>query len=342
MTHHRFVRPREMARLRQWAIKEASVDVSFVTTSDGWRLAVSHYRDAARHPAMRRHPVLLCHGLGANRLVFDTDPRYSLTAWLVAQGFDVYAVELRGHGLSEKPGKGKRWGWGMAEYAEIDLPAAIAHVLELTQKDALHYIGHSMGGILLYSRAALGDGSIKSGIAIGASLDYSGLPTMFHAVAPLAPLSHFIPFIPVHWGALFSSWATRFSPRLVDASLVNAKNVDLAVFRRMAANTMHPVSSTVLSDLARAITGRGMRSFGGPTYNELLRENGYCFPVLSLSGAGDLQCPPATAARFGTEICAFARAHGHCADYGHHDLIMGLHAEQEVWPVIHEWLVRHD
>lgn len=264
MIHHRFVRPREMARLRQWAIKETSVDVSFVTTSDGWQLAVSHYRDAAHHPATQRHPVLLCHGLGANRLVFDTDPRYSLAAWLVAQGFDVYAVELRGHGLSEKPGKGKRWGWGMAEYAEIDLPAAFAHVLEYTQKDALHYIGHSMGGILLYSRAALGDGSIKSGIAIGSSLDYSGLPTMFHAVAPLAPLSHFIPFIPVHWGALFSSWATRFSSRLVDASLVRILNWPTAP--AASGDISRPAPNPISAHWASS--GGSLRRSGFPAKND--------------------------------------------------------------------------
>lgn len=342
MTHHRFVRPREMTRLQQWAVRETAVDVSFVTTPDGWQLAVSHYRSAAHGPATRRHPVLLCHGLGANRLTFDADPRYSLAAWLVAQGFDVYAVELRGHGLSEKPGGGKRWGWGIAEYAEIDLPAVFAHVLELTQKEALHYVGHSMGGILLYTRSALGDTNIRSGVTIGSSLDYSGLPSMFHAVAPLAPLSYLLSFVPVHWGALLSSWATRFSARWVDASLVNGSNVELDVFRRMAANLLHPVSSRVLRDLALAITGRGMKSSGGSTYNELLQERGYGFPVLSIAGAGDILCPPETVARFGTETHAFARAHGHQADYGHLDLVMGLHAEREVWPLVNEWLLKHD
>ena len=43
-------------------------EIIYVTTSDGWRLAVHHYRpEGQQHGA----PVILCHGLSANRYVFD-------------------------------------------------------------------------------------------------------------------------------------------------------------------------------------------------------------------------------------------------------------------------------
>ncbi|MFZ5722195.1 MAG: alpha/beta fold hydrolase [Pseudomonadota bacterium] len=341
---YRHVPRRELARLRDTGVEESSVAVSFVRTDDDWQLAISHYRNNRQWPATRRHPVLLCHGLGANRLAWDVDRGHSLPQWLVNQGYDVYAVELRGHGLSERPGStsGKRHDWGFAEYCTRDLPAALDFVLTHTQRQQLHLLGHSMGGILLYCRAALADTRIRSGIAIGSSLDYSGLPTLFHRLVPFTALTHLLPAVPLDLPARFSGWASAYSTKLIDPTLVNPDNVDPAVYRKMASNILHPVSGRVLRDLREIIAGRGLPSAGGESYDALLQANGYPFPVLAISGEADIQCPPATAARFGTQHRAFGRRHGQRHDYGHHDLLMGLHAEEEVWPVIGDWLAGRD
>ena len=337
------VRPSEKRRLRQWDVQEALHDVSFVKAPDGWELAISHYRDPT-DSATHRHPVLLCHGLGANRLSFDIDPRYSLVIWLVHQGFDVHAVDLRGHGLSEKPTRHskRRWGWGFNDYLELDIPTAINTVLERTGASQLHFIGHSKGGILLYCHAAMGGEHIRSGITIGSSLNYHHSSSFFHQIAPLAPLSHALPQVPLHWSALFSSWASRWHRTFIDPVLVGRDNVELDVYRKMAANVMHPVSSKVLRDMARVINGKGLLASDGRCYEDLLTQKGYPFAILSIAGTCDTQCPPEVAARFGTDHQVFGRAHGQREDYGHDDLIMGKHAREEVWPVLREWLTRHD
>lgn len=337
------VRPAERRRLRQWRIREALQDVSFVRAPDGWELAISHYGDPAV-PASCRHPVLLCHGLGANRLSFDIDPRRSLAAWLVTQGFDVHAVDLRGHGLSEKPNRRsrRRWGWGFNDYLEQDIPTAIDAVLKRTGATQLHFVGHSKGGILLYCHAALEGARIRSGITIGSSLNYHHSSSFFHRISPLAPLSHALPQIPLHWSALFSSWTSRWHRIFIDPVLVGRNNVDLDVYRKMAANVMHPVSSKVLRDMAGAINGQGLRARDGRRYEDILTKRGYHFPILSISGTADIQCPPDVAARFGTAHRVFGRIHGQQEDYGHDDLIMGKHAPEEVWPQLRDWLNNHD
>lgn len=339
--HHRHLRPSERRRLRDWRVQESSREVRFFRTADGWELALSAYGDPAR--VQRRHPVLLCHGLGANRLTFDIDRAHSLAAWLVDEGFDVYSIDLRGHGLSERPGPERTHErWGFVEYCELDVPAAIDAVLARTNAERLHFIGHSMGGILLYAHTAVAEPRVRCGITLGSSLDYSGSTTAFRWIAKLAPLSHLLPEVPVHWPALFSSTATRGGRMFVDPILVNPDNVELSVYRKMAANVMHPVGSRVLRELAPAIDGTGMRDSRGRRYVDLLADKGYPFPILALAGMADLQCPPKAARRFGTAFAAFGKRHGHRADYGHDDLIMGRHAREEVWPRIGEWLVEHD
>jgi len=334
------VRRGERARLERWGAADAATETTFVTTADGWALAVSRYRPAE---TSGRRPVVLCHGLGANRLAFDTDPRFSLAVWLAERGWDVHSVELRGHGLSEKPVRpAKHWDWDFNTYCDIDLPAALDAVLELTEREQVHLVGHSMGGILLYARAGLGETRIRSGITIGSTLNYAGLPTMFRHLAPLAALTFLMPRVPIDLPARASSVLSRVDQRFVDPALVVAANVDLDVYRKMTATVLHPVSAGVLRDLACAINGRGLRAADGRLYEELLAERGYTFPILAVAGSHDTQCGTTAAARFGTDTAFFGRRFGQRENYSHHDLIMGLHAREEVWPRIAGWLAQHD
>lgn len=338
--HLRYVRNSERQRLAKWRIEENHSEVIFSRTGDGWELALSRYS----HQPNRNWPVLLCHGLGSNRLSFDIDAEHSLARHLVQQGYDVYALDLRGHGLSQKPQRGtaQRWGWGFNDYCEQDVPTAIAAILQRTGKSQLHFIGHSMGGLLLYGRTALGEENIRSGIAIGSSLDYSGTPSVFHKIVNLAPAASLLPSIPVHWTALASSWASQFSARAIDPVLVNPPNVRLQTYRKLAANGLHPVSARVLVELAGAINGAGLKTKQGQSYADLLQQRGYHFPILAMAGSADLQCPPSAAARFGTSLQVFGREQGQREDYGHDDLIMGRHASAETWPAIVDWLAQHD
>ena len=291
----------------------------------------------------RKYPVLLCHGLGANRWSFDTEPSVSLTQHLVEQGYDVFAVDLRGHGRSEKPATSKKkYGWGFNEYCHHDLSAAMDMVLETTGKKQLHYIGHSMGGLLLLARAALQDIRIKSGMTLGSSLDYTDSPSMFHTLIKAMPVGKHLPMIPVHWTSAASSIGTKFTTKAIDPVLVYPSNVDREVYRKMAAIALHPVSGNVMMELAQAIDGSGLKSIDGSIYADRLAELGYRFPILSVAGSKDMQCPPVAAARFGTDHIIFGKEFGQQDDYGHDDLIMGKNATTETWPVYVDWLAQHD
>lgn len=339
-----YLRSSDRKRLEKWNISESRQAVHFIDTADGWQLALSQYTKPEQRRADLPYPVLLCHGLGSNRLAYDIDAEHSLALWLVEQGYDVYSIDLRGHGLSEKPGqKGKKWGWGFNEYCDYDIPAVIDAVLRLSGAEKLHYIGHSMGGILLYSHMAITEQpNIKSGITLASTLDYSQQKTIFKALIKLTGLCHLTPSVPLHFPALFSSWASKFSRKFIDPVLVYPPNVETETFRKMAANVMHPVSSKVLIEMAQAINGNGLKGSDGKLYSDHLKRRGYSCPVLAVSGEGDTQCSPEASALYGTDHKVFGKQHGHQEDYGHDDLMMGRHAREEVWPEIKSWLAKHD
>jgi pimeloyl-ACP methyl ester carboxylesterase len=332
-----YARPSSLRRIRRWNVSEAVTATHFITTPDGWELALSRY-GTDDTVDRSRPPVLLVHGLASSRLAFDTDPRNSFAGWLAEQGYDTYSIDLRGHGFSEQPtSRDKGWRFGLNDYALVDVPTAIDAVRELTGATQVDYVGHSMGGIILYMLAALGGQAIRRGITLGSSLNYAGLPTYYTQIAPLRPLLRATPAVPIDLAPRISSRLSRFGPRFVDPMLVVAENVDLHVYRKMTATCMHRTSGRVLRDLACVINGTGFTTPSGEHYERLLFERGYEFPILAVAGSRDIQCLPATVGRFGTHHRSFGRPFGHREDYGHHDLIMGRHVREETWPVFEQW-----
>src|SRR6476469_492518 len=69
-------------------------EIHFAATTDGWRLAVTRYRPAKAEGPLPSAPVLLVHGIAANRYNFDLTDDLSLARYLAARGYDVWLVEL--------------------------------------------------------------------------------------------------------------------------------------------------------------------------------------------------------------------------------------------------------
>src|SRR5687767_3429892 len=70
-------------------------------------------------------PVILVHGFGQNRYAWHM-PERSMSNYLADLGFDVFNVDLRGHGRSATLGSER--SRGVDEYIRGDLPAVIDRV----------------------------------------------------------------------------------------------------------------------------------------------------------------------------------------------------------------------
>ena len=87
-------------------------------------------------------PVLLIHGYGQNRYAWHL-PSRSFSNYLASEGFDVFNLELRGHGRSRYLGA-KRPA-DVSDFVREDVPAAVAEVQRLSSNRPVFMIGHSLG-----------------------------------------------------------------------------------------------------------------------------------------------------------------------------------------------------
>ena len=118
------------------------------------QIAVSHlspgFGQAQPAPGSRQ-PLVLVHGAFQNRNQWLGLQGEGLAGWLVDQGFDVWLMEMRGHGYSPR---NKEYQQNTAEAcACYDIPAVNAFVQEQTGRKPL-WLGHSLGGLALATAVA--------------------------------------------------------------------------------------------------------------------------------------------------------------------------------------------
>jgi len=133
------------------------VETHIVATDDGYLLSVHRIPrgrlvvDEQVEEEGARPTVFLQHGLlssSADWVV--TGPEHSLAFLLADSGYDVWLGNYRGnrYGLGHlppQPDPTEFWDFSWDEMAEHDLPAMLGHMMQVTQQDRFHYIGHSMG-----------------------------------------------------------------------------------------------------------------------------------------------------------------------------------------------------
>lgn len=325
--------------------------MEYVDAPDGWKLATYHY------PARSKfHPVLLVHGLGTNR--FDVDfpnPHYSLAKHLHARGFDTWIVELRGAGRSRKKGwvsnalTALRTDWTFDDYVFKDLPAVVRHIQKKTRHKKLHWVGHSLGGTLVYAAIeTLGDGVCASGTTLGAAVSASSKIGLIKFLLKVDPLVKRMPCVPMkalaQAGVPFARW---LSP-LEDNFFYAADNVDLEVLETGLKTAVENVSSALflqLHDWYRTNHFRNLdHSF---SYRDHLKSIRAPFLVCAGSVDGLTAYPDVHLAfrEMGSQekrFRVFSRESGCRTEYGHMDLVLGKNAPREVFPVIAQWMQEQD
>ncbi|MCB1156383.1 MAG: alpha/beta fold hydrolase [Leptospiraceae bacterium] len=115
-----------------------------VRTKDGMKLVMTQKIPVNQKP---KASVMLVHGLGQNRYTW-TQTKRSFEHFLVANGFQTFNVELRGHGMSRA--NGSEHPESFECYLNWDIPAFIEEITELSHDKKIFYIGHSLGATISY------------------------------------------------------------------------------------------------------------------------------------------------------------------------------------------------
>lgn len=322
-------------RLRPWAQLKRTLPPAErldVFAIDGQRLAL--FRVPAK--GTPRAPVLLLHGLAANRFAFHW-PGRSLAAFLSERGFECYVGELRGAGesLALQP------TWDFFEYLERDVPALLGAVRQRSGFAKVHFVGHSMGGLLMMCHALTGGAAgLLSGVAIASALDYSSGGSGFEGLQQLKPLLERFTSLP--YGAAMQLVAPFLGgphDRLARFNF-SLGNCEVDTVRAVHANVFGPLPPRLLLSLEPSLQAGGMKARTGLPFLSLA--GGSTLPMLFAAASDDQQCPlqglEATARALRGQVLHFGRKHGHALEYGHFDLLLGRFAPTDVWPPLAQWL----
>jgi len=308
-------------------------------TSDGWRLALGIRlpRGGDRLP-----PVLMVHGLSANRWMLDAGVEtFSLAAYLAKHGYRTFALDLRGHGDSRDAPK-RAGDWNFDDYVRRDVPAALDAIRRATGEDQVLWIGHSLGAVTGLVSCQLYPERVTAIAAIAGpmSFDADGLVARY-----------------LGWGFLVDGRANRYLSRMVApfagvlhpvaAELaINGKNVDRPVYQRILSNSIENIPGPVFLQMADWVMHDVCRSVD-QTIDYRAGLAACSQPALFLSAVKDYLSPPSVVRNafelWGgpKELVEFSTANGHSADYGHVDLLLGKKAPLEVYPVLLRWLLAH-
>ncbi len=315
-------------------------ELHFAETDDGWH--ISMYRYIPAEPVRGREPVILCHGLSSNRYNLDFDEDKSIARYLREQGFDSWVMDLRGRGHSRAKGGWKKpWGWCFDDYMRSDIPAALNLVKGYTGMTRVHWVGHSMGGMLMYAYlGSVEQASIQSFCAIGspAKFDYFWFPVPLRRAARVL-----LNIIPVFFDRIMARFASPLP------FLVNTRRFgyDRRVLPRFLANAVANVSSNVLKQFLDWIeTGGFFSEDRKVNYQENLGK--ITRPFLLVAGRMDWASPPKMCrftfekiASTDKQLIVCGKENGYRQDYDHLSLIVGLHAREEVFPRIRDFLIQH-
>lgn len=334
-----------------YAPKTYHDEVHIVTTEDNWKLSLLRYRPQDPD-SPKAFPVVLCHGLGASSHLFEAEEKTSIARYFTKKGYEVWSINLRAHGLSEKPNifGSKHYGWTVDDYLRYDLKASLDHICKISGVPKVHYIGHSMGGILLYCLAAtFPHAPIASATTIGSSLNYSNTPSDFHFLKRFSLLTSILPAVPAGFMATFVSPLTGRMSNRIEQFLAWPENIRPRTLRVLHASSFFAISSGVLEQLQTGMEEGGLKSSTDHRhYLDDFKKTE--MPIYAIGGDRDYQCH-ADAIRQtmdqlqnpeNTQIEIMGPANGQKNHYGHCDLVVGKEVESEVYPKILSWIERHD
>lgn len=320
----------------------SSIDPDQEGGPEGTPLAMIRKRLAGNRETLA--PIVLIHGYGQNRYAWHL-PSRSFFNYLARAGFDVFNLELRGHGRSRH--LGAHPPRDVTTFVDEDVPAAIAEVQRLSGGRPVYLVGHSLGGLVAYASAAVLREKIAGVVTLGSpyqftrgSLALSLFSALLLAVDSRIHLGH---------GALELkplSEAMRLLRGFIESPFFlspirgyHPPSLEPLTLSQHMSLAMDTGSISVLRNmfLSAAEARRGGHCLGELTgYAEEFES--LDLPLLVVAGSNDDLAPPASVEP------AYLRSRSTDKTYrvfprGHIDLLVGRDCPQTIWPLVVSWIL---
>lgn len=341
-----------------------------VKTADGWSLVAHRYKPTgAVRPGVL--PVILCHGLTYNAQFWDLDPSFSFARYLADLGFDVWAVDLRGCGMSQKwvwsldaasdalvgnalrrlsHGQPSASGfatldpkfanWTMDHHIAYDVPAFVNLVRRQTGAGQVAWVGHSMGGIVaLACLARYQNPGIGRLVTVGSQVTMPEGQVASQFVAEM--LAKRQQQVAGKWSR--QDMMTQGKTSVHDL-FFNDQNVAPNIYQALSGPATD-VPAIGLMEQYMVLSNKGeLHDYSGKfSYAQGLKN--ITIPVFISCGAADSFAPPTVQKYLFNHVGStdktlyiFGKTRGLSVDAGHDDSLVGLKSKMETYPVIARWL----
>lgn len=291
-----------------------------------------------------RGALLLIHGYGQNRYAWHL-PSRSFGNYLAAEGFDVFNLDLRGHGRSRH--LGARPPRDLADYVREDVPAAIDSVQRISGHERVFLMGHSLGGLISYAAAPGIPNQVAGVITLGSPYHFTRGSRFLSAVGsamlavdrtiqiddglPLKDVGEVMRLLRVFVESpLFPLPIRGYAPKSMEPRILG-QHMSLAMDRGSVA--------VMRSLFLRAAEARASGHRLGVLYGFASAFEELDLPLLIIAGSEDGLAPPESVRP------AYERSSSSDKTYrvfprGHIDILVGRDAPLTVWPLVLSWLNR--
>jgi alpha-beta hydrolase superfamily lysophospholipase len=288
-------------------------------------------------------PVLLIHGYGQNRYAWHL-PARSFVNYLAHEGYDVFNLDLRGHGRSRH--LGAHPPKDLNEYVREDVPAALDSVSRLSGHDRVFLIGHSLGGLISYGAATVVPKHVAGIVSLGSPYHFtrgSRFLSLFgsamlaadralslgHRDLPLKAAGEAMRLMRVFIESpLFPIPIRGFAPRSLEPR-IHGQHMSLA----MDIGSIAVMRAMFL----RAAEARASGHRLGVLYGYAGAFEALDLPLLIIAGDKDGLAPP-EAVRPAYERSGSSDKTFRVFPRGHIDILIGREAPLTIWPLILSWL----
>jgi polyhydroxyalkanoate synthase subunit PhaC len=289
-----------------------------------------------------RGALLLVHGYGQNRYAWHL-PSRSFANYLAAAGYDVFNLDLRGHGRSRH--LGARPPRDLSAYVREDVPASVAEIIALSGHDKVFLLGHSLGGLISYAAAPAIVEQVAGIVTLGSPYHFTRGSTFLSWVGsamlavdrriqivdhlPLKDLGEVMRLFRVFVESpIFPLPIRGYAPKSMEPRVLG-QHMSLAMDRGSVA-----VMRTLF---LRAAEARASGHRLGVLYDFAAAFEALEVPLLVIAGSADELAPPAAVRPAYERSCSPDKSY-RVFPRGHIDILVGRDAPLTIWPLVSSWL----
>jgi alpha-beta hydrolase superfamily lysophospholipase len=293
--------------------------------------------------------VVIVPGYQMNSSVFGYHPGgMSLEAHLAGRGLEVWSVDLRGQGRSQRTWARRDERFGLGELAIEDVGAVLAYVRGASarhESDRVDVIGCSLGTALLFAHVAcVPDAKVGSIVAIGGLVTWAHVNRALGLVARAASVTGVAGRVRMRGTRRLARAAlpvvTRVAPGLLSIYL-NAASTDTSDAAALTLTVEDP-NPVINRQVARWIARRELVVRGVNVSRALASME---MPLLCVIGLQDGVVPPATSRALfdgvGSRDKALLEVGTRQEPIAHADLFLARRAPELVFEPIATWLLAH-